>query len=105
MSLIITLTASMLTCSLIAPDQTILPQLQVDDAVFSNDVVIVGTSERLTPRNFGITETVGSTPVSIAEWTDGLVTGGSDNDQSSVETAHAIVDSELDRATRAVRTR
>ncbi len=105
MSLIITLTASMLTCPLIAPDQTILPQLQVDDAVFSNDVVIVGTSERLTPRNFGITETVGSTPVSIAEWTDGLVTGGSDNDQSSVETAHAIVDSELDRATRAVRTR
>jgi len=33
MSLIITLTASMLTCSLIAPDQTILPQLQVDDGM------------------------------------------------------------------------
>jgi hypothetical protein len=86
-------------------DKAAPPPLPVDGSVFLDDLVIVAKSQPALASQIGITETIASAPVSLSEWTDGLVNGDADSGLASDEGFRAVVDQELNRATRAVRTR
>jgi hypothetical protein len=82
-----------------AAPQARAPRLTVDDSVFSEDAVVTATKTHDDQVGRGITYAIVSPPVSLADATDGLLAGTSEDRDGKQNREQA--DTELARATRA----